>query len=105
MEEQPQGGAAGAADGATDGAMYLDVVPAEQGPIGADVPRGEYVVDNHKYTSREKVRLLTLKPGVQATIVICALIDFFMLLAQVRRRWLHLFLTPALLAYTHRLIG
>lgn len=82
------------------GTVYLDVVPAEGEsgtPIGDDVPRGTYVIDNHKYTSREKVRLLTLKPGVQFTIVICALIDIFMLLAQVRTG------CPLLHAHAHML--
>ena len=76
------------AGGGAAGTVYLDVIPSDKEgvveSIGADVPRGDYVVDNHKYTAREKVRLLVLKPGVQATIVICALIDIFMLLAQVR---------------------
>jgi hypothetical protein len=48
-----------------------------------EIPRGQYVHDDHKYTSREKIRLLILKPGVQFAIVVCALVDLFMLIGQV----------------------
>lgn len=41
------------------------------------------VHDAEEYTAREKVRLLTLKPGVQLAIVICAFVDILLLFIQL----------------------